>query len=106
MDKAKKKTLEKAGWKLGSAAEFLAMSPEEEVLLEIRLALAQAVKDRRKRKRLTQAEFAKCVSSSQSRVAKMEAGSPTVSLDLLLKALTAMGASRAEVAKAIRSKVA
>lgn len=41
------------------------------------------------------------IHSSQSRVAKMEAGDPTASLDLLVKSLLAMGASRRDLARAI-----
>src|SRR5581483_4278956 len=43
---------------------------------------------------LSQAVVAKRLGSSQSRVAKMEAGDPSVSLDLLLRALLALGATR------------
>ena len=39
--------------------------------------------------------------SSQSRVAKMEKGDPTVSVDLLVKSLIAMGANKESIAKAI-----
>jgi hypothetical protein len=39
--------------------------------------------------------------SSQSRVAKMEAGDPTVSLDLLVQGLLAAGATRREIADAL-----
>jgi hypothetical protein len=38
--------------------------------------------------------------SSQSRVAKMECGDPTVSLDLLVKSLLAIGVSKESIAKA------
>jgi hypothetical protein len=48
-----------------------------------------------------QVEVARMIHSSQSRVAKMEAGDPTASLDLLVKSLLAMGASRRDLARAI-----
>jgi hypothetical protein len=48
-----------------------------------------------------QVEVARMIHSSQSRVAKMEAGDPTASLDLLVKSLLAMGASRRDLAQAI-----
>jgi hypothetical protein len=38
---------------------------------------------------------------TQSRVAKMEAADPSVSIDLLVKALLELGATRAQVAKAL-----
>ena len=38
------------------------------------------------------------IKSSQSKVAKMEAGDPTVSLDLLVRSLLALGTSKRELA--------
>ena len=49
----------------------------------------------------TQAQFAKMLKSSQSRVAKMEKGDPTVSVDLLVKSLLALGADKKCIARAI-----
>ena len=89
------------GWKVGSAADFLNLTAEEEALVNLRLKLAEGLKDRRVRKRLTQVELAKAVNSSQSRVAKMEAGDPTVSIDLLVRSLIALGASSRDLAKII-----
>jgi DNA-binding XRE family transcriptional regulator len=89
------------GWKVSDASQFLNLTPEEEALVELRLKLAEGLKDRRIRKRLTQVELAKAVNSSQSRVAKMEAGDPTVSLDLLVRSLIALGASNRDLAKII-----
>lgn len=101
MQQAKRKALKKKGWKLGTAAEFLDLSDEEVAVIELKLALGNALKARRQKKRLTQAAFAKAISSSQSRVAKMEAGDPSVSLDLLVKSMLTLGASRREVANVI-----
>ncbi len=101
MDKVKRKRLEAEGWRVGSAAEFLGLSPEESALVETRLALGSSLKQRRIRQRLTQSTLAKKLKSSQSRVAKMEAGDPSVSLDLLVRALFSLGASRVEVAAAM-----
>ena len=97
----KKKRLQARGWKVGTTPEFLDLSPEEEEYVELRLRLAEGVKQRRLRRKLTQTEFAKVVRSSQSRVAKMETGDPTVSLDLLIRSLFALGASRKDLAKLI-----
>ena len=101
MKKTKKKRLESAGWKIGSAGDFLGLSPEEEAFVALKLALALSLKKRRQQKRLTQVELAKLLKSSQSRVAKMEAGDPSVSLDLLVKSMLALGATRRDVANAI-----
>ena len=101
MQQSKRKALEKKGWKIGSAHEFLKLSDEELAVIELKLALGSALKQRRQKKRLTQTAFAKTISSSQSRVAKMEAGDPSVSLDLLVKSMLSLGATRRDVAKAI-----
>jgi DNA-binding XRE family transcriptional regulator len=101
MDARKKKRLEDAGWRVGSTREFLRLSPAESAYIELKIALSDKLKERRQRRQVTQQELARLLGSSQSRVAKMEAGDPTVSLDLLLRALFALGATRREVAKAI-----
>ena len=99
--KAKQRRLEAAGWRIGSADEFLGLSKEEAAFVEMKLALAEGVRRRRRARKLTQTQLAKRVGSSQSRVAKMEAGDPSVSVDLMVKTLLAMGTSRAEVARLI-----
>ena len=101
---AKRKKLEAKGWKVGSVADFLELTPEEETFIEMKLSLSQNLKEMRKRKRLSQVAFAKLIKSSQSRVAKMEAGSASVSIDLLFKSLLALGATQKDLAKAISSK--
>ncbi len=97
----KRKKLEAKGWKFGDAQEFLDLSDEEITFIEMKLTLGRELKQRRQRKRLSQAELARRISSSQSRVAKMEAGDSSVSMDLLIKTLLALGASRKELAKSI-----
>ena len=101
MDKRKKKNLESKGYKVGSVEEFLGLSTEESEYIELKLALSQALSKRRKQKKLTQAQLAKMLKSSQSRVAKIEKGDPSVSVDLLIKSLLAMGANKKSIAKAI-----
>ena len=101
MKQRKRAKLESRGWKIGSAEEFLGLSAEESAYIEMKLALSEKLKQRRQRKRMTQAELAKLVSSSQSRVAKMEAGDPSVSIDLLVKSLLALGVSKKELGRSI-----
>jgi len=101
MDKRKKAKLTKKGWAVGSAAEFLDLSAEESAYLEMKLALSEKLKEKRIRKRLTQEQLAEALESSQSRVAKMESGDRTVSLDLLVKSLLAIGVSKKELGKTI-----
>jgi len=101
MDKAKKKRLEAKGWKVGTTSEFLGLSPEEARYIELKLALSEHLRRRRVRRKLTQEQLAKLLSSSQSRVAKMESGDPSVSLDLLIRSLLALGTSERDLAKVI-----
>jgi ribosome-binding protein aMBF1 (putative translation factor) len=101
MQSSKRKKLEAAGWKIGNTDEFLDLSPDEAAYIEMKLALSHFLRKRRLAKNLSQIELASMVSSSQSRVAKMEAGDPSVSIDLIMKSLLALGATPKDVAKAI-----
>ncbi|HKT09109.1 MAG TPA: helix-turn-helix transcriptional regulator [Gemmatimonadaceae bacterium] len=106
MDTKKRKRLEAAGWSVGDASGFLKLAPEEAALVEMRLALSRTLRERRSAAGLTQTALAKQLGSSQSRVAKLEAGDASVSLELLIRALLAVGASRREVANALARRVA
>ena len=99
MKTAKKKQLERKGWMVGTVAEFLQFSPEESAYIEMKLALSKKLQERRKNKSLTQEQLARLLKSSQSRVAKMEAADPSVSLDLLVRSLLILGESRKNLAK-------
>ena len=101
MNSQKKKNLEAKGWKVGNAAEFLNLSPEEETYVELKLKLSQNLQEYRKGKKLTQEALARLIKSSQSRVAKMETGDPSVSLDLLIRSLLTLGASRKNLSQMI-----
>jgi len=101
MDKAKQKRLESAGWKVGTANDFLNLSSEESAYIELKLQLAKNLQKRRIEKNLTQTEVARMLKSSQSRVAKMEAGDPTVSVDLLIRSLLTLGARPKALLRAI-----
>lgn len=101
MRESRKNQLAKKGWKVGDAAEFLGLTEEEAAYIEMKLKLAEGLRLRRRRRRMTQEQVAKLVRSSQSRVAKMEAGDPSVSVDLLIRSLLALGASRREVGRII-----
>lgn len=99
MKKRKRERLEAAGWKVGSAKEFLGLTEEEAAMIEMKLALAKALKEERARQKMTQDELGRTLGSSQSRVAKMEAGDPSVSVDLLVRSLFKLGASRQDLAR-------
>lgn len=99
MKSSKKKSLESKGWKFGNAREFLNLSDEEVAYVELKLVLSKNLQEYRREKKLTQEELARRLKSSQSRIAKMEAGDPSVSLDLLVRSLLALGASRKHLAQ-------
>lgn len=101
MDKKKIKELEAKGFKVGDATDFLELTEEDVALIETRLALSEKLREVRRRRRLTQVKVADRIQSSQSRVAKMEAGDRTVSIDLLMSSLFKLGVSKEEVAEAI-----
>jgi predicted XRE-type DNA-binding protein len=101
MKATKRKRLEAKGWKVGTVEEFLNLSPEEVAYIELKHALSNSLRERRSKEKLSQVEVAKLFKTSQSRVAKMEAGDPSVSIDLLVKSLLALGASPKDLAKAI-----
>ena len=101
--KTSKKKLQATGWKVGSASDFLGLTAEEAALIEMKLAFASEIKKRRMDERLTQHDLADLINSSQSRVAKMETGDPSVSLDLRVRCLLALGTSPRRLAKVIQS---
>jgi predicted XRE-type DNA-binding protein len=105
MKASKRKALEEAGWNVGSTSEFLGLSDEEEMLVNIKLALATKVRQRRQQLKMTQQELAKRLGSSQSRVAKMEVPDRSISMDLLVRSLASLGASRTEIGKIIGARV-
>lgn len=103
MSPEKRKRLRDAGWQVGAARDFLDLSEEEVVLVELKLALTDALKASRAKRGLSQVELAHRMGSSQSRIAKIEAGDRSVSLDLIIRALLAAGATRQDLKKALTS---
>jgi ribosome-binding protein aMBF1 (putative translation factor) len=104
MDKEKLKRLEAAGWKSGSAEEFLELSAAESALVELRLRLSDKLKQRRRVKGMSQAKFAESLKSSQSRVAKMEANDSTVSIDLLVRSLIGSGLTLQDISDVLKDE--
>jgi DNA-binding XRE family transcriptional regulator len=101
MDKDKRARLEAKGWRVGTVEEFLDLTPDEAAYLELKLALSEKVREYRQAKQLTQVQMAQMLGSSQSRVAKIETGDASVSLDLLVRSLLALGATRKELGQMI-----
>jgi ribosome-binding protein aMBF1 (putative translation factor) len=101
MDESKRKKVEAAGYKITDTQEFLGLSDAEMAYIDLRISVRNALRKRREAEGLTQEALATRLGSSQSRVAKMEAGDPSVSLDLLVRALLATGATVLDIADAI-----
>jgi ribosome-binding protein aMBF1 (putative translation factor) len=97
----KKTRLRAKGWSVGDAREFLKLTPAEDRYIEMRLSLADALKKARARKSWTQGDVAEALGSSQSRVAKMESADDSVTLDLLIRSLLELGASRKAIGQAL-----
>ena len=91
MDAAKRKAIEAAGWKVGDAADFLEMNDEERQLLDTRVALAMAIRQQRAVSNLSQKQLGAKLKTSQPRVVKIEQAASDVSMDQLVRALTAAG---------------
>lgn len=101
MRKQKQKRLQTKGWRVGTVKEFLGLSNEESAYIELKIKLAAGLRQRRHQKGLSQLDVAAKLRSSQSRVAKMEAGDPSVSLDLLIRSLISLGATEREISQII-----
>ena len=101
MKQSKRQNLERNGWRVGTASDFLGLSAEESAYIEMKLALSETLRIEREKKKLSQVQFARLIASSQSRVAKMEAADSSVSMDLLVKSLLALGVGRKKVARTL-----
>jgi hypothetical protein len=99
----KQKRLEARGWRVGTVQEFIGLSDEELLFIELRLALGRALKQRRIKLTWSQKKLARHIKSSQSRVAKMESADPTVSFELLFRGLLATGAMPSDIVSVIKT---
>ena len=102
MDKLKIKRLETKGWKIGTVKKFMELTPEEAALVEIKLALSLNLKVRRQNL-MTQTDLANKIHSSQSRIANAENGDASVSIELLIRAMLATGATPQDIGQIIAS---
>ena len=101
MRKQKQRRLRTKGWKVGTVKEFLGLSNEESAYIDLKIKLAAGLRQRRQQRGLSQLDLAAKLQSSQSRVAKMEAGDPSVSLDLLIRSLITLGTTERELSQII-----
>lgn len=104
MNETRRRRLESQGWTVGDAAEFLELTPEDLAWITIHESLSAAVVDARRRSGLTQTQLATSIGSSQSRIAKLEAGDPGVSFDLMIRALVALGWTPERIGRAIAAR--
>lgn len=88
-------------WVETDVEEMLGLTPEDLVIVEFRTALAVALQQARKRRKLTQEAAAELIGTSQAQVSKMEAGQSSITIDRLIKALAALGVSRPTILKAL-----
>jgi DNA-binding XRE family transcriptional regulator len=91
VDVKKRAALEAAGWKVGDAAEFLGITEEERQIVEFRSMVGRRVRRQREICGLSQQQLAARIGSTQSRVAKIEAASSEVPLDLMLRGFFSAG---------------
>jgi DNA-binding XRE family transcriptional regulator len=104
MNPAKQKKLEKAGFRGGSVQDFLNLAPGEMALIDMKIRLIGILKAARAESGVTQHRLARLIGSSQSRIAKVEAADPNVSLDLICKALFALGVSREKIGRTVAAR--
>ncbi len=100
MKPSKQEFLEAKGWKIGTVSDFLELTPEETILVEIKLALSKSLKERRQ-KMMTQSELAGKIGTSQPRIAKAENSDASVSLELLIRSILATGATPKDIGQII-----
>jgi len=99
VDKKTKEKLKEQGWEFGGIKEFLELSDEEVQLVELRINLGRYLKEQRKKCGYTQNQLAKMIKSNQSRIAKMENGDNSVTIDALLKSLFYLKIPTKEISK-------
>ena len=105
MDKKRKQQREEKGFRVGSAADFLELTPEEEAYIDIRLDISNMVQSQRGKRGWTQDQLARAIGSSQSRIAKLEGGDPGISMDLMIKALLRLGTSKKQIGKLLEGEL-
>ena len=102
MDKSKRERLESKGWKVGTVSDFLELTPEETIFVEIKLALSESLKERYQ-KLMTENDFSSKISSSQRGITNVENGDSSLSIEFLIKAMLAIGATPQDIGKIIAS---
>ena len=103
MDSEKLARLKGRGIEPTPVGILLGLSPGEVALIDLKLYLANIVREIGKERGITQVQLSHLMRSSQPRVATIEKGVPPVSLDLMFKALLALNVPLARIARIIDS---
>lgn len=101
MDESKRQRLEAAGWKVGDTSEFLQLSPEESTFIELKLSLTRRLRELRLQNNLTQKKLAEKIESNELNIIQIESGDPSASLDLMVRAMLFLGATKQDIAVSI-----
>jgi len=104
MTSAKRKKLEAAGFKVGTVQGFLGLTDGEMAMIDLKVRLVALLTTVRAAKGITRGKLTKLMGSSQSGVAKLEGACAEASLDLICRALFAVGATSREIGKTIAAK--
>src|SRR5947209_3196468 len=103
MKQSKRQKLTELGYRVTDTQELLGLSDGEMALIDLKISLIEKLKEIRGSKNVTQQQLARLIHSSQSRIAMLEKGRPDISLDLICRALFALGVNRRELGKVITS---
>jgi DNA-binding XRE family transcriptional regulator len=87
----------KPGWVEGDAADFLGLSEQELRLIDLKITTSMAIRRLRTDRKMTQEDLAALTGVDQSRIAKIENGSPRVTLDAMVMLLFALGGGLADL---------
>ena len=98
MDKERIKKLEKVGWKMGDFGDAFDLTPEDRTFVEMRLAAAREVDRLREEQGVSQRELARRLGTKQPTVSRMLRTPATSTLDSLVRALLALGATPKKIA--------
>ena len=101
MGEAARERLPADGWKIADVQDFIGLRDDEVVYIDLCSRLRAAVRARREGAGLTQHALARRLGATRTQVARMESGHPSASIDLMVRALLASGATLADVAEAI-----
>lgn len=101
MDEAMRERLGADGWRVADVQDFLGLRNDEMAYIDLCATLRRAARSRREDAGLSQHALARRLGSTKTQVARMESGDPSGSIDLMVRALLATGATAADVADVI-----